>query len=347
MAGVKHGGVPKKPTGEERGGGGRPEAACGERRAWVYGEVRRRKHRADKAGATTAVIAAVGLDDKAQTRRRVVGSSREPRRGLRRRCGLRVGRRYGLTELREKVRVAAPLQRASGTGFDKLGGELLGDPRVVETERCASLVAPSVARNRVAVAQDLVKLLLDRDGALVVQHHVFGGLAAVGVEGRLRVGEDEHLANPETELRRAGTVLGAILQDGEDLVEECLSDERLGLLAVREGREIFILDALVLFIRGKPRNVTRAIGDAGAILARGFELRNLNVEGIVRGIRSGHSSIARVRVQSTKNTFQTSSRVRLPIVSGHRRRQAADRPIIGSVCHSLNKNERRGKREWL
>jgi hypothetical protein len=120
------------------------------------------------------------------------------------------------------------------------------------------------------------------------------------------------------------------------------------LLAVRERREIFILDALVLFVRGEPHNITRAIGDAGAILTRGFELRNLNMEGIVGGIRrGGHSSIARVRVQSTKNTFQTVSGVRLPIVSGHRRREAADRPIVGSVCHSLNKNERRGKREWL
>jgi hypothetical protein len=120
------------------------------------------------------------------------------------------------------------------------------------------------------------------------------------------------------------------------------------LLALRERREIFILDALVLLVRGKPRNITRAIGNAGAILTRGFELRSLNVERIIRGIgRGGHSSIARVQVQSTENTFQTSSGVRLPIGSGYRRREAADRPIVGSVCHSLNKNERGGKRVWL
>jgi hypothetical protein len=61
----------------------------------------------------------------------------------------------------------------------------------------------------VAVAQDLVKLLLDRDGALVVKHDEFGGLAGVVVGSRL--GEDEHLAYPETKLRCAGTVLRAFL----------------------------------------------------------------------------------------------------------------------------------------
>jgi hypothetical protein len=200
----------------------------------------------------------------------------------------------------------------------------------------------------VAVAQDLVKLLPDRDGTLVVQHHRFGGLAGVLTERGLRVGEDEHLANPETELGRAGTVLGAVLQDGKDLVEESLRDECLGLLALRERREVIILDALVLFVRGEPRNIARAVGSTVAILTRSFELGNLNMEGIIRGIgRGGHSSIARVQVHSTEDAFQTSSGVRLPVVGRHRRRRAADRSIAGSVCHSLNENERRGKREWL
>jgi hypothetical protein len=71
------------------------------------------------------------------------------------------------------------------------------------------------------------------------------------------------------------------------------------------------------------------------------------MKGIIRRVRSsGESSVARVQVQSTENTFQSSSGVRLSIVSRHRG-EAADRPIVGSVCHSLSRNERLGKREWV
>jgi hypothetical protein len=188
-----------------------------------------------------------------------------------------------------------------------------------------------VARGGVAVAENLVQLLLDRDRALVVQDHRLGGLSGVVVERRLGVSEDEHLSNPEAELSGAATVLRAILQDGKDLIKENLRNERLGLFALRQRREIFFLNALVLFVRGEPRNVTRAVGRTAAVLSGSFELRSLNVEWIIRRVGSSrNSSIARVEVQSTKNTFQTSSGVRLSIVSG-RRREAADRSIAGSV----------------
>jgi hypothetical protein len=189
----------------------------------------------------------------------------------------------------------------------------------------------------VAVAQNVIKVFLDRDRTLVMQHYGFRGLARTVAERRLRVGEDEHLANPETKLSGAGTVLGAILQDSVDLIKEALRDERLGLLALREGREIFVLDALVLFVRGEPGNITRAVGNVGATLTGSLEPRSLNMERVIGRIGGGgHSNIARVQIQSTENTFQTGSRVRFSIVRGHRRRQAADRPIVGYICHSLN-----------
>ena len=179
-----------------------------------------------------------------------------------------------------------------------------------------------------------------------MQNYGFGGLASVVVERCLRVGKDKHLANPETKLGGAGAVLRAILQDSIDLVEETLRDERLGLFALRERSEILLLDALVLFVRRKPRNITRAFGNSEAALTGSFELRNLNVERVIRRIESrGHNSIARVEVQSTENTFQTSSGVRLSAVSGHRRRQAADRPIVGYVCHSLSEKFERATRK--
>jgi hypothetical protein len=151
----------------------------------------------------------------------------------------------------------------------------------------------------VAVAQDLVQLFLDRDGPLIVEHDGLGGrrrlgpaaagVVAAGEKRRLRVGEDEHLADPETELSGAGAVLGAILEHGEDLVEESLRDERLGLLALRERGEVLFFDAQVLFVRREPRDVARAIGSDGArpVLGGCFKLRSLDVKGIVRRVRSG------------------------------------------------------------
>jgi hypothetical protein len=209
----------------------------------------------------------------------------------------------------------------------------------MQAECSTSLIAPAVARDSVAVAQDLVESLLYRDWALVVQHDgVGGGLAStsVVVERCLRVGKDKHLANPETKLGCAGAVLGAVLQDSIDLVEETLRDERLGLFALRERRKVLFFDALVLFVRRKPSDITRAIRNSEGALSGRLELRSLDVEGIIRRIESrGHDSIARVQVQSTENAFQTSSGVRLSVIRGHRG-QAADRPIVGCVCHSLS-----------
>ena len=223
----------------------------------------------------------------------------------------------------------------------------------MQTECCTGLIASAVARDGVAVAQDLIEPLLYRDRTLIVQYDGVGGLAAtssvvlVVVERCLRVRKDKHLANPETKLGGAGAVLRAVLQDSIDLVEETLRDERLGLFAIRERREVFFLDAMVLFVCRKPSNITRAIGNSKGTLSRRLELRSLDVEGIIRRVESsGHGSIARVQIQSTKNTFQTSSGVRLSVVSGHRRGQAADRPIVGYVCHSLSEKRATRKREW-
>jgi hypothetical protein len=210
----------------------------------------------------------------------------------------------------------------------------------VEAEHSTSLVAPSVARDGMAVAQNLVESLLNRDWALIVQDDGFGGLASsssIVAERSLRVGKDKHLANPETKLGGAGAVLRAVLQDSIDLVEETLRYERLGLFALREGRKVLLLDALVLFVCRKTSNITRAFGNSEAALSGSLEQGSLNVERIVRRIESsGHNRVARVQIQSTENTFQTSSGVRFSVVSGHRRRHAADRPIVGNVCHSLS-----------
>jgi hypothetical protein len=208
----------------------------------------------------------------------------------------------------------------------------------VQAERSTSLIAPAVARDSVAVAQDLIESLLYRDWALVMQHDGVRGLAAsVVFERCLRVGKDKHLANPETKLGCAGAVLGAVLQGSVDLIEESLSDERLGLFALRERREVLFLDAFVLFVRREPSNITRAIRNSEGALSGRLELRNFDVEGIIRRIESrGHNSIARVQIQSTEDAFQTRSGVRFSVVSGHRRGQAADRPIVGYVCHSLS-----------
>jgi hypothetical protein len=159
------------------------------------------------------------------------------------------------------VHIAALLHDAGGARLDKVRHEIFRDPSVVLANERAGLVATAVAGAPMAVAKEVIELLLDRDKEVVMEEYFLGrGHLSLGdaQSNAIVLVDGEHLASPEPELR--GLQLGfGMMEDIPDAVEHGLRDEGLALSPRSQRLDVACLDLLVLRVGRK----SRAFDDRG------------------------------------------------------------------------------------
>lgn len=144
--------------------------------------------------------------------------------------------------------VGGPTGIAEGTGFDESGDELLGYVRIVSPDLSAGLVATAVRSLTVALYEDVVDLILDGDGSILLCHDI----------GVPRRNETKHPLCPEAELGRLDVGIPGIEEGSEDRVVHIPSHEGLVPLLGVEGHQVVFDKAVeVVFARESISPVAR------------------------------------------------------------------------------------------
>ena len=112
--------------------------------------------------------------------------------------------------------------------------------RCVLTDARVRLVATEVGMTPVHVAEDVVDVVLDRDGASAVHWDD----VAVGL-GRQR----EHLADPEAKLRSAQLGVSWVVKNVPDVVKHGLREEGFLAFPKAERVEVVLFNPRILFAR--------------------------------------------------------------------------------------------------